>query len=176
MHNRADDPFFSEVRKDVIISRSVPVVSYRLGFSGICDVVEFIPAEDGAIVHGKAGRYQPRPVEYKHGKEKLEPSDELQLCAQAMCLEEMLSVKIESGSLFYGKIRRRSEVFFTEELRTLVQKYAEEMHAYFKRGYTPKVKPSKACRSCSLVDICLPGLGKKAVAASTYIRRQIDSE
>ncbi len=176
MHSRVDDPFFLEKRKDVVISRSVPVVSYRLGLTGICDVVEFVLSEQGSILSGRQGRYLPRIVEYKHGEKDPRQSNELQLCAQAMCLEEMLSVKIESGFLFYGKIRRRSEVFFTDELRDTVQKYSEEMHAYFKRGYTPKVKPTKACRSCSLVDICLPGLGKKALAASKYIRTEIDSE
>ncbi len=176
MHDRANDPFFTETRKDVIISRSVPVVSYRLGFTGICDVVEFIPSDTGAILYGRSGRYQPNIVEYKHGKEEPLHSNEMQLCAQAICVEEMLSVNISSGFLFYGTPRRRVEIGFSSELRDLVWKYSREMHEYFERGYTPQVKPSKACRSCSLADICLPELGRKTISASKYIRMQIDEE
>jgi len=176
MHSRVDDPFLFETRKDVITSRSVPVVSYRLGFSGICDVIEFIPSTDGAILYGKSGRYRPEIVEYKHGKEKLDQCDEVQLCAQAICLEEMLSIILHSGFIFYGLPRRRTEVFFTSELRDLVWKYAEEMHDYYERGYTPKVKASKACRSCSMIDICLPGLSNKTISASKYIQMKIDED
>jgi CRISPR-associated exonuclease Cas4 len=174
MHERVDDPFFTEKRKEGIITRSLPVVSYRLGLSGICDVVEFLPDAHGAQLYGHAGRYFPHLVEYKHGKEKADHSDEVQLCAQALCLEEMLSVHIPAGSLFYGRTRRRSEVEFTPELRALVEKYAEEMHAYFRRGYTPQVKPSAACHSCSLADLCLPELQKKTLSARKYIQMHID--
>ncbi len=176
MHDRVDDPFFTESRKDGIITRSLPVVSYRLGLNGVCDVVEFVPAADGVELRGRSGRFEPILVEYKLGKEKLDHSDEAQLCAQAFCLEEMLSVNISTGCLFYGRTRRRVEVEFTPELRSLVTKYSAEMHAYFKRGYTPQVKPSKACRSCSLADICLPDLQKKAIPASKYIQMHIDDE
>jgi CRISPR-associated exonuclease Cas4 len=176
MHERADDPFYNETRKDVIISRSMPVVSYRLGLTGICDVVEFVPSNIGAVLNGKTGKYKPNIVEYKHGKEDPHRSNEMQLCAQAICLEEMLSISIESGFLFYGAIRRRAEINFSPELRDLVWKYAGEMHDYFERGYTPKVKASKACRSCSLIDICLPGLSNHAISASKYIQMKIDEE
>lgn len=176
LHSRVDDPFYIESRKDVITSRSVPVVSYHLGFSGICDVIEFIPSKDGAILYGKSGRYRPEIVEYKHGKEKVDQCDEIQLCAQAICLEEMLSISLSSGFIFYGLPRRRTEVLFSSELRDLVCKYAGEMHDYFERGYTPKVKASKACRSCSLIDICLPGLSNHAISASKYIQMKIDEE
>jgi len=176
LHKRADDPFFSEVRKGVIVARSMPVASYRLGLSGVCDVVEFTHSEDGVNLHGREGRYLAAPVEYKRGREKRDPCDEAQLCAQAICLEEMLSVDIPSGYLFYGETRRRVEVPLTSELRQLVLSMAEEMHAYFKRGYTPQVKPSKACRSCSLSDLCLPDLQGRLISASKYIRMQIDGE
>ena len=123
---------------------------------------------------GREERYLPAPVEYKRGKEKQDPSDEAQLCAQAMCLEEMLSVSIPDGYLYYGETRHRVPVELTDGLRELVQKAAREMHEYFQRGYTPRVKPSKACRSCSLADVCLPLLQEKIVAASKYIRQQIE--
>jgi CRISPR-associated exonuclease Cas4 len=176
MHQRADDPFFSEIRKGVVISRSMPVASYRLGFIGVCDVVEFTSSPEGVRLQGRQGTFLPAPVEYKHGKEKFDHSDEAQLCAQAMCLEEMLSVEISTAYLFYGETRRRVEVALTGELRDFVISMANEMHTYFERGYTPQVKPSKACQSCSLKDTCLPELQRKTISASKYIRMQIDGE
>ena len=176
LHNRADDPYFSEVRNEVIIARSMPIASYRLGLSGICDVVEFTQSCDGVNLHGRQGTYLPAPVEYKRGKEKHNQCDEAQLCAQAICLEEMLSTDIPLGYLYYGEIRHRVEVRLTDELRETVFNMAEEMHAYFNRGYTPRVKPSKACKACSLEDMCLPALLGNTISASKYIETQIDGE
>ncbi len=175
MHKRADDPFFTESRNGVIIARSVPIASYRLGLSGVCDVVEFTESSEGVRLPGREGLYLPAPVEYKHGKPKREPSDEAQLCAQALCLEEMLAANIPVGYLYYGEIRHRVVVELTGELRQLVRDMSEEMHGYFQRGYTPRVKPFKGCRSCSLADICLPVLQGKVVAASKYIQQQIEN-
>ncbi len=174
LHRRVDDPFFTEKRKDVIIARAVPVASPRLGLSGVCDVVEFTAAADGVQLPGREGRYRPAPVEYKRGKEKQDPCDEAQLCAQALCLEEMLAVAIPLGYLYYGETRRRVAVELTDELRSLVQGAAQEMHACFERGYTPRVKPSKACTSCSLADVCLPQMQGQATPASSYIRQQLE--
>lgn len=193
LHKRVDDPFFTETRNGVVTARSVPVASYRLGLSGICDVVEFTPSplppsippfhssEMGGRMGGESvklpnreGLYLPAPVEYKRGKPKRDPVDEAQLCAQAMCLEEMLSTEITRGYLYYGETRHRVEVEFTSELRTLVLDMSAEMHNYFSRGYTPKVKTHKGCRSCSLADICLPVLQGKVVAASRYIQENIE--
>ncbi len=190
MHKRADDPFFTETRNGIITARSVPIASYRLGLSGVCDVVEFTPSPvlrtpspkmgegrgEGVKLPNRDGLYLAAPVEYKHGKEKHDHSDETQLCAQAMCLEEMLSIAIPKGFLYYGETRHRVEIELTTELRNLVKDMADEMHNYFSRGYTPKVKTSKACRSCSLADICLPELQGKAMTASKYIKQQIESE
>lgn len=175
MHKRADDPFFTETRNGVITARSVPVASYRLGLSGVCDVVEFKASPDGVCLPNREGFYLPTPIEYKRGKEKHNHSDETQLCAQAMCLEEMLSTLIPHGYLYYGETRHRVEIEFTAELRTLVQDMSAEMHNYFSRGYTPKVKTHKGCRSCSLADICLPVLQEKVIAASKYIKQQIET-
>lgn len=176
LHDRVDDPFFSEMRNRVVIARAVPVASYRLGLYGICDVVEFTPSQVGVSLHGRKGTFLPAPIEYKRGKEKQDKSDEVQLCAQALCLEEMLSITIPFGYFFYGKIRQRVEVRLTEDLRELVYKLAEEMHTYFYRGYTPRVKPSKACKSCSLEDICLPTLQGNVTSASKYIEMEIGAE
>ena len=175
LHKRVDNPFFTENRKGVITARSVPVASYSLGLSGICDVVECTEALDGDQLPGRVGLYRPAPVEYKRGHEKSEPCDEAQLCAQAICLEEMLAVTIPTGYLYYGETRHRVAIELTAELRELVRRMAAEMQGYFQRGYTPRAKPSKACRSCSLADICLPELQEKANAASKYIQQQIES-
>lgn len=175
MHKRADDPFFAETRNGVITARSVPVASYRLGLSGICDVVEFTSSSDGVSLPNREGLFLPSPIEYKRGKEKHNHSDETQLCAQAICLEEMLSTNISRGYLYYGETRHRMEIEFTTELRSLVQEMSAEMHNYFSRGYTPKVKTHKGCRSCSLADICLPVLQEKVIAASKYIKQQIET-
>jgi CRISPR-associated exonuclease Cas4 len=86
----------------------------------------------------------------------------------------MLSVSIPFGYLYYGETRHRVEIELTSELRTLVKEMSDEMHNYFSRGYTPKVKPFKGCRSCSLADVCLPVLNKKVIAASKYIKQQIE--
>ena len=186
MHKRVDDPYFTETRKGIITARAVPVASYRLGLSGICDVVEFTllppsPAGrgaggegDGVKLPNKEGLYLAAPVEYKRGKEKHDHSDETQLCAQAMCLEEMLSVSIPNGYLYYGETRHRVEIELTATLRSLVKDMSDEMHNYFSRGYTPKVKTHKGCRSCSLADICLPVLNEKVITASKYIKENIE--
>jgi len=176
LHKRVDNPFFSETRKGVITARAVPVASYRLGLTGICDVVEFTAAPDGVHLPGREGAYIPAPVEYKRGREKRDPCDEAQLCAQAMCLEEMLAVSIPLGYLYYGETRHRVAVDLTRELREFVVKMSREMHAYFKRGYTPRVKTSKACRSCSLAGICLPRMQANRISASTYIQQQIEGD
>ncbi len=183
MHKRADDPFFTETRNGVVTARSVPVASYRLGLSGVCDVVEFLPSpsgrgdgDEGVTLPNREGLYLPAPIEYKRGKEKRDHSDETQLCAQAMCLEEMLSTHIPRGYLFYGETRHRMEIEFTPELRALVKDMSAEMHNYFSRGYTPKVKTHKGCRSCSLADVCLPVLNEKVVVASRYIKQNIESD
>ena len=111
----------------------------------------------------------------KKGKPKATEMDILQLTAQAMCLEEMLSIKIEEGALYYAEIRRRETVEFTAQLRDQVQKAFQEMHQMYDRRYTPKVKWSKSCNACSLKDICVPKLGK-AVSVKSYIQNAISGD
>jgi CRISPR-associated exonuclease Cas4 len=176
LHKRVDNPFFTETRQGVITARAVPVASYRLGLTGICDVVEFSASSEGVHLLGREGCYLPAPVEYKRGREKHDSCDEAQLCAQAMCLEEMLSFSIPSAFLFYGETRRRVAVDLTYELRQFVVDMAAEMHAYFRRGYTPRVRTSKACRSCSLAEVCLPGLQDNQTPASQYIEQHLKAD
>ncbi len=175
LHKNAHDPYYSEKRNDVIISRGLPVHSRTMGVSGVCDIVEFRRSEEGVSLHGHRGLFQIYPVEYKRGKPKDTDIDILQLTAQAMCLEEMLAARIEEGALFYGEIKRREKVLFTEELRAQVRADFAEMHQIYDRKYTPKVRWSKACNACSLRDICLPKLGK-APSVKAYIKNAIEEE
>lgn len=175
LHKNAHDPFMREKRKDVIVSRSMPVFSRTMGISGECDIVEFNKSEDGIRLYGHRGLYQVYPIEYKKGKPKDTEIDILQLTAQAMCLEEMLTACIEKGAVYYGEIKHRQEVTFTKELRERVRSSFAEMHQLFARQYTPKVRWSKACNACSLKDICLPKLGKTPVVKD-YIRDVLGEE
>ena len=164
-----------ESRGDAVIMRALRVFSATLGVSGECDVVEFNRNADGISLNGHDGLWQPYPVEYKRGKPKEHNADEMQLCAQAMCLEEMLCCTIPCGALFYGEPRRRTEVEFTPELRRAVKDSLNEMHDYYKRGYTPKAKPRKGCSTCSLKEICLPKMvQRKSVAA--YVEGALNEE
>ncbi len=175
MHKKAHDPYLAEKRKDTIIARALPVASRVMGVSGECDVVEFRRCEDGIRLHGHRGMYSVYPVEYKKGKPKLTEEDRLQLAAQAMCLEEMFCTEIPEGAIFYGETRRREPVEITEELRQEVQSMFREMHGYYDRQYTPKVKYSKSCNACSLKDICLPKIGR-AFSVKTYISQILREE
>lgn len=172
LHKQVHDPVLKEKRKGLITARALPVFSRSLGVSRECDVVEFCPCEEGIQLRGHRGTFSVYPVEYKKGKPKLTEEDKLQLAAQAMCLEEMFSTEIPEGAIFYGETRRRESVEITEELRTEVKDMFLEMHQYYEKGYTPKVKYSKACNACSLKDICIPKLGK-AVSVKTYLNQRL---
>lgn len=152
--------------------RGMRVFSRKLNLSGACDVVEFHKDKNGISLEGQPGFWLPYPIEYKHGREKETDADRLQLCAEAMALEEMLVCDIPAGALYYIETRRREVVPFTEELRRKTEDTAAEMNRYFARGYTPKVKPGKHCNACSLKSICLPVLCSRADPVS-YLRAHI---
>lgn len=175
MHEKAHDGYSSDKRKDLIISRGMAISSKFLGTNGVCDIVEFERCEDGIPIFGRSGKYILWPVEYKHGKEKESDADLLQLTAQAMCLEEMLCCSIPYGYVYYGEKKRRLKVELTEELRNKVVAIFQEMHEYYKRKYTPKVKRTKSCNACSLNEICLPKLNKIRIV-SDYIEKAIKEE
>lgn len=175
MHQAAHDSSRRESRGDLLIVRAMPIQSFSLGVSGQCDVVEFHRDNSGISLRGRQGLWRPYPVEYKRGKPKEHSADELQLCAQALCLEEMLCCSIPEGALFYGEPRRRSPVSFTEDLRREVRSCLEEMHRLHDRGYTPKVKPHKGCRACSLREECLPSLLKNK-SVRDYLRAAKEEE
>lgn len=173
LHRRAHDDQQRERRGNILILRGLPVVSRTLGISGKCDVVEFHADPAGVPLQGEEGLWRPYPVEYKRGSPKAHDADLLQLCAQAMCMEEMLCCTVPEGSLFYGETRRRMDVSFSDELRGRVTALLAEMHQLFRRGHTPKVRPSKSCNACSLKEICLPALlGRKS--AQAYLRSAME--
>lgn len=174
MHKKAHDESAFEKRGNVLTVRGLRISSHELGVSGQCDVVEFQQAENGVTLYGYDGNWNPVPVEYKHGKPKENNADELQLCAQAICLEEMFQTVIPEGYLFYGENRRRSHVDFTEDLREEVKKMTKEMHELFQRGHTPNVKPTKQCKACSLENLCVPKL-QKTMKVREYIQQGIHS-
>ncbi|NEG95718.1 CRISPR-associated protein Cas4 [Bifidobacterium sp. SMB2] len=174
-HDRVHDYGESETRGDLLIMRDLRVFSRRLGITGACDVVEFRASDDGVSLHGRTGLWRPCPVEYKHGRPKRQDADRIQLCAEAMCLEEMLVCSIPEGALFYQQTRRREQVELDAPLRERVTSMAHEMHGLFKRGYTPKARPSKSCQACSLREICMPKLAKMQ-SAKRFIEEVMQAE
>lgn len=171
-HERADNSEIHEKRKDIITVRSLPVKSHTLGITGKCDVVEFKKDCKGIYIPRYNDHFTVTPIEYKRGKPKEDNSDKLQLLAEAFCLEEMLETRINKGYLFYFETRRREEVPFSAEDRELMIKMFDEMHSYMDRGYTPKVRVNKKCKTCSLKDICLPVLNKDK-EVKQYVHRRI---
>lgn len=169
LHKNADNPYTVECRGDLIISRAMPVQSSSLRLTGVADVVEFHRTEEGASIKDHPGLWEVVPVEYKAGKKKQGDCDEVQLCAQAICLEEMFNTRIPRGYLFYGKTRRRTEVIFSDSLREHVRSLVSEMYQLYERGITPAAVPGDYCQRCSLVDICVPHLGEKRISINMYL-------
>jgi CRISPR-associated exonuclease Cas4 len=160
MHERVHEEG-NESRGDVRIARGVPLRSLRLGLVGIADVVEF---------HRATGKqWQPFPVEYKRGKPKPDHSDMVQLCAQALCLEEMMGVEVPRGALFYGRTRRREDVMFDVTLRAEVEAAAKNARALIASGRTPEAVYGKRCDNCSLVAECLPKTMSRHKSAKRYL-------
>ena len=156
-----------ESRGNVRIEYGVPLRSLRLGLIGKADVVEFHRIEKDT--------WRPFPVEYKRGKPKLDHCDMIQLCAQALCLEEMLSVSVPNGAIFYGRTRRRLDVTFDEAIRKETEEAAEQARKLIASGITPPPVYEKRCERCSLIEECIPkSVGKKS-SVKRYLARMIDS-
>src|SRR3989304_4923902 len=147
MHDKVDTAN-RESRGNIRIEYGVPMRSLRLGLIGKADVVEFHRKNDGT--------WLPFPVEYKRGKPKMDDCDKVQLCAQALCLEEMLNVRVPEGALFYGQTRHRGSVVFDEILRKETEDVARKVHALLSSGVTPRAEYAKKCKSCSLYELCMP--------------------
>ena len=155
-----------ESRGDVRIERGASLRSLRLGLIGKADVVEYHRQADGS--------WQAFPVEYKRGKPKPDHSDKVQLCAQAICLEEMLNASIPAGALFYGKTRRRLDVDFNEALRQETADAAIKTHELIDAGITPTPVYAKRCESCSLMAECMPKTIQKKRTVASYLKRMLD--
>jgi CRISPR-associated exonuclease Cas4 len=156
----------AEKRRGVRTVMAMPVVSRRLGVSGVADVVE--------MHHDADGRWRPYPVEYKRGKPKAHRADEVQLCAQAIALEEMFEVELAEGALFYGETRRRTTVTLDADLRALTAQVAAEAHATISRGATPPaVFAKRKCGACSLIELCRPKQLSRSRSAASWLARCI---
>lgn len=156
----------SETQKDTRITRGLALHSFQLGLSAKADVVEFHRTEDG-------GNWVPFPVEYKRGKPKPDDCDKVQLCAQALCLEEMLNTKITCGAIFYGKTRHRLDVVFDDTLRQETIEIAKQLHVFIESGKTPAPVYSDRCDSCSFVDECLPKIIGRKISVKEYLQKEI---
>lgn len=163
-----------ESRKDIMKISSLRLFSKEFGIVGSSDLVEFHKSAYGVKIPGRNGLWNVVPIEYKKGKEKKDSVDKVQLCSQAICLEEMLKTKIEKGFLFYGTSHRRVEVEFSEDLRVVTCRTIENIHKLFKSEKTPLGKYSKKCNSCSFFDMCMPKSAGKGKSVKLYLKKYIE--
>lgn len=177
LHNKADLPLSTESRGTVRIGRQLHLRSARLGLIGVADVVEFHRIEGGEQSHmgvplaGVEGTWLPYPVEYKRGRLRSEEGYEVQLCAQAICLEETLGVSITAGSLYFGKNRRRKEVRLGDSLRLKAEASIIALHKLLSSEIRPPTEFGTKCKHCSIEDLCMPKISMRKNTVETYIRR-----
>jgi CRISPR-associated exonuclease Cas4 len=167
-----------ESRPEVLVRRTLPLRSFRLGLSGQADIVEFLPCnsgQQGIAMPRRKGFWRPYPVEYKRSRDQHgSMAYRVQLCAQALCLEEMLQVPIPAGAVFDGKAKRREEVVFDKELRKEIEDAAARIHQIQQSRKTPSAVYAKKCEGCSMKLICLPSV-VESTSASRYMARVVDA-
>jgi CRISPR-associated exonuclease Cas4 len=170
MHERVDSGR-AESRKNLRMEFGMPLRSLRLGLVGKADVVEFhrVVGKDAANQQ-RNDIWQPFPVEYKRGRPKKDDSDRVQLCAQAICLEEMFSLEVPRGAMFYGKTRRRLDIAFDPELRQKTESTAASLHELFDNQKTPAPVYTKKCDRCSFLDSCMPKAVGDRKSALRYLQ------
>lgn len=167
LHERADKPQI-ERRHGVRTITAMPLASTELGITGVADVVEFRCDDSGE---------HPSPVEYKRGRPKAHRADEVQLCAQALCLETMFGCSVDEGALFYGQTRRRKVVRFDDELRKLTLDTIRATRNMIRSGQTPLAEyEAKRCDACSLIDLCQPKLLGRGRTVQAWLHRQITED
>lgn len=180
LHERVDDPFESEKHNDTIFLRGVNILSYKLGLYGKADLIELkrtnVANQMSIQLDGYDGYWMVKPVEYKRGKPKPDVYDEVQLCAQVFCLEEMYEVSIPQAEIFYGEPHRRSIVEINSSLRNLTIQHAQRMHQLFVTGVTPKPIYKKHCHSCSLFNICKPKQISNSISVKDYLSKMLNFE
>ena len=175
LHKNEDNPFYRQKNGDTITLRSLHIASKRLGLYGITDAVELIPSDspEDSITHNRyPGYWKPYPVEYKRGHSKPDERDEVQLAAQAMCLEEMYGINIPYGALYYDEVKHRETIAISDGLRKTTQQCAKQMHDIFKSGIMPKPVKASHCRNCSLKDICMPEMSD-CTQVKTYLNNNL---
>lgn len=167
LHERTDTPGVEE-RPGVRIARALPLFSRRLGLVGKADVVEFHRQPGGAET--------PYPVDYKRGRRRRWDNDDIQVCAQGMCLEEMMGADVPAGAVFHAGSKRRREVVFSEELRALTERTVTEVRALMMSQCVPPAVLHPRCDGCSLRPVCLPEVtqapGRVAVFAQALFRTE----
>lgn len=171
-HQKAHDSTSHEKRGDILVTRGMYIHSRYLGITGQCDIVEFHRDEKGVALAKEKGKWLPFPIEYKRGRAKNDLSDKAQVCAQAMCLEEMCCCDIHQGAIFYGEPRRRLEFEFSKDLRDTVRDSLKKMHELYQKGKTPRAKYRPVCDSCSLKEMCVPELSSRE-SVNAYITRMV---
>jgi len=179
IHDRAHSSEM-ESRPGALIRRTLPLHSFRLGVSGQADIVEFEPVplgQGGIPIEGRSGRWKPFPIEYKRRKDRSAGSPyRIQLCAQAMCLEEMLGIPVTRGATYDGTSRRRTPVEFTPELRRSVESAAARMHELHRLRVTPPPIYTAACEKCSMLEICQPRALAKWDSVEQYFAGMLKPE
>ena len=178
LHERAHDIALREQRGSTRIVRAQPLYSERLGLYGVADIIEYRKGERGVPLQGRAGLWMPVPIEYKRGKAKRDQRDEVQVCAQAMCMEEMFGIALDEAYLFYHQTRTREAVALSAQLRAQVEQLSKHMHALYQKGVTPPPrKDQKICRLCSLKDLCMPKMpGSEVTRYVQGIIEQIEED
>ncbi len=166
-----------EKRGDIIVVRELMLCSHTLGVTGKADVVEFHRVSSiGVSIEGCEGLWQPYPVEYKHGKPKVDDCDRVQLCAQAICLEEMLEICVPEGAIFYGKIQKREQVLLSDCLKELTIASARRLHEMLRSGDNPPAARREGCSQCSLIGLCMPEITNNRFEASEYLKKELLEE
>ncbi|MGQ9745520.1 MAG: CRISPR-associated protein Cas4 [Dissulfurimicrobium sp.] len=190
LHQKVDDDVPTESRRDLRITRGLLLRSFQLGLFGKADVVEFhqvsgeesvsppMPGRKAAAIFlaGAPGLWQPFPVDYKRGRLRHEEGFEVQLCAQALCLEEMLEVEVPKGAIYYGKSRRRMVVTFDTDLRSKTEEAARCLHELVASGRTPLARYEKKCESCSMLSICMPKVTGSQRGVQRYMNTALGQE
>lgn len=178
VHNKVDNPFAHEMRNNIKIERSVPLVSYKLGLVGVADVVCYEKSVDATkdnftIIKGKEGTWRVIPIEYKRGKSKSFDADRIQLCAQGISLEEMFNTTILYGYLYYHSEHRREMVNLDNHLRERVYELSKKMHNMFSNQIVPEAIKKRHCSNCSLSEICQPGWKKLNESIKDYLNKNL---
>jgi len=186
MHARVDEGGpRRESRGDVVIVRGLPLRSFRLGLAGRADVVEFRryggvadavsegPLPRAGPVPELAGLWTPFPVDYKRGRPKRDLSDAVQLCAQGLCLEEMLGISVPGAALFYGRLKHRHDVRLDHDLRAATEAAAARLRQLLGGGATPRAVREPKCRRCSLLPVCKPEAMSSGRSARRYVRKTL---